>query len=312
VHFDGGHLDFVSARRETYARPGALPEVAPGTLEDDLRRRDFTINAMALGLVGAEAGELVDPFGGREDLERRLLRLLRPDAFAEDPSRLLRGVRYAARLGFVFEPETRAAAEAAAPTMDWASARVAEELRRVFGESDPAPPVQLLRELGVRGLVAEDRPGTAASIDEVMARDGMPHVERWPLLLGRFASEALLSRVALPGSAVEQARASAAADYLVADLERLDSPSAADRHLGGVSLSAAIVATARGARWAGDWLVRDRLRDIEIDGTALIGAGVKEGPAVGRALAAARAAMLDGRADSRDTQMRVALAAAGE
>ena len=313
VHFDDGtHLDFVGARRESYPRPGALPEVEPGTLDDDLRRRDFTVNAMALRLVGPDAGTLVDPLGGCADLERRLIRNLRPDAFEEDPSRIVRAARQAARLRFALENGTRRAAETHAPRLDWGNARVAEELRRLFGERDPAPAVELLRELGARGLAAEDPPGTAASLDEVMARDGVPVVERWPLLMGRFASEALLRRVALPGWAVEQARASTAADYLVTDLQRMDSPSAADRRLGLAPLAAAIVAAARGAPWAGDWLVRDRLRELEIDGSALIDAGVPQGPAIGRGLDAARAAMLDGQAETRDAQLRVALGAASE
>jgi tRNA nucleotidyltransferase (CCA-adding enzyme) len=311
VRIAAGHLDFVGARRETYAHPGALPEVERGTLDDDLRRRDFTVNAMALRLVGDEAGRVIDPTGGRDDLHRGLLRQLRPGIFAEDPSRLLRGVRYAARLSFVFEPETRAAAEEAASVLDWSNARVAEEFRRVFEEGDPAGAVALLRELGAPGLAVQPRPGTAGAIDEVLARDGVPAIDRGPLLLGRFASDALLGRIGLPPRTVALARASSSADFLAADLRQALTLSAADRRLREEDLATVIVATALGAPWAGEWLVRDRFRGLEIDGKALIDAGVPEGPAVGKGLAAARAAMLDGDAEGRDDQLRVALAAVG-
>ncbi len=101
VQLGGGrHVDLVSARTETYAAPGALPTVAMGTLRDDLARRDFTINAMAVGLSGDHDGRFVDPHDGAADLEGRLVRALRDDAFDEDPSRVVRAARYAARLGF--------------------------------------------------------------------------------------------------------------------------------------------------------------------------------------------------------------------
>src|SRR5690606_36028072 len=130
----GGHLDLVSARRETYPAPGALPAVVRGTLDDDLARRDFTVNAMAVGLSGRRAGTLVDPHGGLADVRRRLIRAMRPDAFHEDPGRLGRAARYAARLGFALEAATEAAARAEAPRLDPGSARVGEELRRLLEE----------------------------------------------------------------------------------------------------------------------------------------------------------------------------------
>jgi tRNA nucleotidyltransferase (CCA-adding enzyme) len=311
VHLGAMHLDFVGARRESYPEPGALPEVEPGTLDDDLRRRDFTINAMALRLVGEHAGELIDPLGGRADLTNRVLRQLREGAFIEDPSRLLRGVRYVTRLGLALEQGTLASAQRVAPELDWSNARVAEELRRVFRERDPVPPIDALRELGARGFAPADQSDLAATLDAVLERDGMPDAERWPLLMGRLATQELLRRVALPEWAIQAARASASADHLAAELLRDESPSAADRRLATAQTSAAIMAAVRGARWAAEWLVGDRRRVLDITGEALIAAGVAEGPAIGRGLAAARASMLDGHAPDRESQLRVALAAAG-
>jgi len=99
-------FDFVSARSETYASPGALPTVKKSTIDDDLRRRDFTINAMALRLDGEHFGELFDPLDGQKDLENRLIRVLHTKSFVDDPTRILRAFRYAGRYGFEIEPET--------------------------------------------------------------------------------------------------------------------------------------------------------------------------------------------------------------
>ncbi len=96
-------VDIAGAREEFYVRPGALPQVSPGTLRKDLARRDFTVNALALRLA-PEPAALLDPFGGLADLEARVLRALHPLSFVEDPTRILRGARLAGRLGFAFHP----------------------------------------------------------------------------------------------------------------------------------------------------------------------------------------------------------------
>jgi len=100
------HLDFVSTRSETYAQPGALPTVKRSDIEADLRRRDFTINAMAVRLDGYRYGELVDFVEGRSDLEQGLIRVLHPKSFIDDPTRMFRAVRYAGRYEFEIESET--------------------------------------------------------------------------------------------------------------------------------------------------------------------------------------------------------------
>ncbi|MBV6400105.1 MAG: CCA-adding enzyme [Anaerolineales bacterium] len=99
-------LDLISARRETYPHLGALPTVTKSTLDDDLRRRDFTINAMAIRVDSDHFGELYDPLHGQSDLEKKLIRVLHPNSFLDDPTRIFRAVRYAERYGFTIEPET--------------------------------------------------------------------------------------------------------------------------------------------------------------------------------------------------------------
>jgi poly(A) polymerase len=110
-------LDVATARRETYPQPGENPKVVPGLLADDLARRDFSINAIALDLA---SGELLDPHGGQADLQRRQLRLLHPHSLRDDPSRLVRGARYAARLGFRLEPGSREQARRTLEAWPWA------------------------------------------------------------------------------------------------------------------------------------------------------------------------------------------------
>jgi tRNA nucleotidyltransferase (CCA-adding enzyme) len=100
------HLDIVSARREFYPEPAALPEVENSTLLGDLVRRDFSINAMAIGLNEKHFGVLIDPFGGEMDLERKQIRVMHNLSFIEDPTRILRGIRFKQRFCFNFEEET--------------------------------------------------------------------------------------------------------------------------------------------------------------------------------------------------------------
>ena len=106
IEWDGQRLDMATARKESYARPGALPSVSPGTIEEDLWRRDFTVNAMALGLSGWREGKLLDPCDGMTDLSCGVVRILHPVSFEDDPTRIFRAVRYEQRLGFSLEAGT--------------------------------------------------------------------------------------------------------------------------------------------------------------------------------------------------------------
>jgi tRNA nucleotidyltransferase (CCA-adding enzyme) len=105
----GVRIDVATARSETYARPGALPKVAPANIDTDLRRRDFTVNAIALQLDGEAA--LIDPFGGIDDLRAGRIRVLHDASFRDDATRIFRAFRYAARLGFTIDPHTRTLAD---------------------------------------------------------------------------------------------------------------------------------------------------------------------------------------------------------
>ena len=143
-------IDFASCRRETYAKPGAYPTVAAGSIEDDLFRRDFTINAMAAAIAPGRFGVLIDPFSGSADLRRRVLRVLHERSFLDDPSRILRGVRFAQRFDFAWEPRTRGLAHSAiaAGALGWLNAgRVSKELERMAEEPDPRACLERLADL---------------------------------------------------------------------------------------------------------------------------------------------------------------------
>lgn len=145
--FDGVSVEITTFREEHYPTPDRHPEVRYGTtLLGDLARRDFTINAIA---VDANSGEIIDPFGGQEDLARRLIRAVGSprERFAEDPLRILRAVRFAAELGFHIEPATLAAMKELAAELERISVeRIAAELNRLLVAPDAAHGVRLLRE----------------------------------------------------------------------------------------------------------------------------------------------------------------------
>jgi tRNA nucleotidyltransferase (CCA-adding enzyme) len=107
------HLDIASARQESYPFPGALPKVVAGDIDSDLKRRDFTINAMALPVGPEQGGSLLDPLGGSSDIQKGHVRVLHEHSFTDDPTRILRAERFAARFGFAIEEETESLMHAA-------------------------------------------------------------------------------------------------------------------------------------------------------------------------------------------------------
>src|SRR5262249_60739118 len=137
-----GRIDVAAARRERYGEPGALPSVSPAGIWDDLLRRDFSVNAMALALAPSDFGMLLDPSGGLDDLRRRRLRPLGPLSFVEDPTRILRAARYAARLGFHLSETGRRGLRLAFAVADYpalSGPRLRGELERLARDTHPAP-----------------------------------------------------------------------------------------------------------------------------------------------------------------------------
>lgn len=143
-------IDLAMARSETYAEPGALPTVKRGVIEDDLRRRDFTINALAVFLTPTSFGQLLDPHGGREDIDHRLVRILHERSFMDDATRMLRAVRYEQRLGFELEEDTERLLRENVSMLDTISGdRIRRELELILSEEYPERMLQRAQGLGM-------------------------------------------------------------------------------------------------------------------------------------------------------------------
>ncbi len=154
---EGRRLDFARFRKETYARPAALPEVtAAASATEDLKRRDFVCNAMALRLDGAAALTLLDPYGGLADIKAGLVRVLHEKSFEDDPTRIFRAARFAARFGWALEASTlellRAAVKAGLPGL-LSRQRLRNELVKILGEENPLPALQTLKDLGALSFI---------------------------------------------------------------------------------------------------------------------------------------------------------------
>lgn len=281
-------IDVAQTRDESYPRPGALPEVRPASIGDDLARRDFTINAMALPLSGEQ--ELIDPHGGLDDLRAGLLRVLHEASFVDDPTRALRAARYAARFGFELEPGT-AALLSDVDLSTVSEDRIDNELERVAAEEDPAKSVALIVDWGVMPNLDQQAPERVAEVARLAS------VQPWSDWVDRELAVMLAIVRPLP-----QIRELAAATP--------ERPSEA------VSLAATwdpaqlLVARALGAEWLDRYASEWRHVQLEITGDDLLEESIPEGPAIGRGLEAALSGKLDGEISGRDEELRIALAAA--
>ncbi|MDT7893957.1 MAG: hypothetical protein RRA51_06520 [Armatimonadota bacterium] len=152
-------LDIATARKERYPSPAALPEVEPASIFDDLWRRDFTINAMAICLDPTRFGELVDPTGGFGDLRRGIIRVLHERSFVDDPTRIFRAVRYEQRFDFKIEPKTlRLICQARDESFlaKLSRDRIKHELWRILQERDPTKPMRRLSKLRILSVIAPE------------------------------------------------------------------------------------------------------------------------------------------------------------
>jgi tRNA nucleotidyltransferase (CCA-adding enzyme) len=152
VQWEQGRIDIAQRRAESYAAPGALPDVRPGSIAEDLQRRDFTVNAIAVALAGADRGTIYSAEHAPEDLASGRLRVLHDQSFREDPTRLWRLARYQARLGFQPEPHTAELASAAVAAGALATVsrpRIGAELRLALSEADAPAALQAIDALAL-------------------------------------------------------------------------------------------------------------------------------------------------------------------
>ncbi len=300
-------IDVAATRSERYPRPAALPVVAAAGIDADLARRDFTVNALAAGLSGPRAGELLDPYEGRADLSAGLIRVLHAASFRDDPTRLFRAVRYAARLGFALDPATEALAReaiAAGLVGELSGARLRAELVALLGE-DAATVTGALALAGGLGLLAATDPALA---DAASARVGIERLDavrqrfaiRLPAWRTRLALAAggrsdaavagLLDRLRLRrADAAAVGAAATAPDRLGARLATAATPADVADLLARLPLDVPAVIAADGGPGArAAELYLDHLRGIrlEIDGTVLRDElGLAQSPRVGEVLA---------------------------
>jgi tRNA nucleotidyltransferase (CCA-adding enzyme) len=310
-----GVVNLAAARREHYERPGALPEVELGApLAEDLARRDFSVNAIAVRLAD---GELQAVPGALEDLARRRLRVLHDGSFLDDPTRLLRLVRYAARLRFQIEQVTRGLAFAAVEDGALATvtaSRLGNELRLLLEEPQPAA----VCGLEAFGIGPRMLPGFNVDPDLVERAQRLTPADGRPDLVA-------LAATCLDASAPDLGGRLDACEFPARERDTITAAATRARHLapvlGGMEDASAIWALLRrelpetvalaGALGAPEqakrWLDDLRHAKLAITGDDLLAAGL-EGPAIGRGLDAATAAMLDG-ATGREAQLAAALAA---
>jgi len=313
-------FDLAATRTESYDEPGALPRVAAALLSEDLKRRDFTINAMAVALHGDDLGHLYDPHGGLSDLEARVLRVLHSGSFLDDPTRLLRAIRYETRLGFHLDENTARAARAAVAEdalSTVSGARVRDELIDLLGEHEAPTAVERLRELGVAAglhpaldpdpeLVASASLGAAAIGADRGLASLAALVAGAPAELEPWVADLQLEARERDGVS----RAARVAPHIVRALrERELMPSELRDLLGTEPPEALALALALGAPAEPilRWVTELSGVQLEINGADLLVAGVPEGPAVGRALEETLRRKLDGLVAGRDDELRTAL-----
>jgi tRNA nucleotidyltransferase (CCA-adding enzyme) len=317
-------IDIVTARTEFYDAPAALPSVEHATIREDLFRRDFTINAMAVSLKGEDFGRLVDPFHGRRDLEAKTIRVLHNLSFIDDPTRIFRAIRYESRYGFRMDEHTQRLARGTiemALVGDLSSARLRDELIALLEEGDAGTSILRLAELGAGGAI---HPHLAADDEAVHL------LERLRELDARYATRIPAWRLALSALARRLPP-----DEIYGWLRRLKvqrrdaeriawavtvGPRLVERLRGDTPEPAEIVALAEpyapdaplfALALADPQPLREyfeRLRDVrlEVSGADLARLGLGESPQVGEILAELRRRKLNGQLDGRESELAAA------
>ena len=331
VVLGAGGIDLVTARREDYPRPAALPVVSPGSIYDDLARRDFSINALALPLAEVRP-KVLDPHGGLDDLRRGVLRVLHSKSFADDPTRILRAVRYEGRFGFHLEDGTLSLLESAVAQGNLGlltGDRLRHELARILQEDRPEPVLQRAWGLGVLASIHpllgdEGAPARLAALagSEVNA-GGVPPLPApggidplaylgslvYPLSGGD--GEALINRLNLPATWAEVVRDTIRLRELEPELAVPDMERSRLFHLvEGFSQTAAlavsrVTASAPVAKRLSEYWNELSFVTPALNGGDLLAMGVPEGPLVGQMLRELQDARLDRRVVTADEERRL-------
>lgn len=308
---DRSHIDIARTRTETYRRPAALPSVKPAPVEEDLVRRDFTINALALELTPGSYGVVVDPHSGRRDLADRVVRVLHSRSFADDPTRAFRAIRFAIRLGFEIEAETLRLMRQAIRSgilSRLSAERVLYELRLISAEPLVLRMVEaLLREkLLHASLDWQPRPRFLPRLQRLVAAGADPE------LVFIFLMTGLPGFDRVPVTAAERDAALAVRGFgdVRERLRRASRPSTIHRLLRQLPTEALGILSATESDPVVDRirLYLDRLADVRIsvDGRQLRSLGLKPGPKYREILDRILAARLDGKVTTRSQELALA------
>jgi len=317
LRFSTFSLDIATARTETYSHPGALPRVMPGSITEDLKRRDFSINAMAVRLNPGRFGELLDPLGGKEDLERGIVRVLHERSFIDDATRILRGIRYEQRLGFRFEEETERLLRRDVKMLHTISGdRLRHELERILEEDEPERAFRRAEELGVLKELHPSLRGNgwlANAFRKARRNKRTPPVSLYMCLLCYHLEEGeaqeLLKRLKFPAGVAKSVLDTVRLKQEVGRLGSGDiKPSAVYELLhayDNVAVEANLLAaeSAQARRHLQLYLTKLRYVKTLLDGVDLAMLGIPVGPAIGEALSALKAARLDGKLRTRSDEV---------
>jgi tRNA nucleotidyltransferase (CCA-adding enzyme) len=314
-------IDLATARSETYEKPGALPAVTPGPIEQDLSRRDFTINAMAICLNPGDYGRLVDPHGGRDDLQAKRVRILHEKSFIDDATRIWRALRYEQRLGFHLERSTLVLLQRDIARLETISAdRIRYEIECICREKYPEKVFNRAHELGV---MASLHPSLAGDGDlkekfEKARRECSPDAPSFDLYLALLAYpltaeeiEQLISRLNLPKLSAKTLRDTIAIKNKMRSLSTPGiSPSAIYNLLRDFSppaLEANSLVTQSAVAGQAIHLFLNRLKDVQVSltGNDLIEMGIAPGPQIKEILDLLQQAKLNGKIATRNDEEEV-------
>ncbi len=313
-------FDLTLARSEYYLHPGDLPTVALGSIDQDLARRDFTVNSMAISLSVLHWGKLLDPFGGRDDLNNKLLRALHSKSFMDDATRIIRAIRYAGRLGLDFEPKTEQMIERDLNFLSAISGiRIWDELSRLLSEAKPIEAVKLAQNFGVLKAI---HPAFKIKSKDLINLTKFDLVCSKGKVLSLFAAILFnLSELAIEGIR-ERLNFMGRESKLITDIKLIKS---IIKDLGSFQTKPSIVynllndldlSSIEGcALITEDSIIREnlclhlsKLRHIKtfLGGSDIIGMGVPAGPMVGELLSNLLEARLDGLIYTRDDEQKYA------
>ncbi len=328
----GRRIDVTTTRGEVYPRPGALPEVVPGSLEEDLRRRDFTINALAFPLNADRFGRLIDLLGGAADLRAGVIRVLHEDSFRDDPTRIFRAVRFRQRLGFTIEPRTEELIRTAVDLRLFEKVspeRLRHELELIFAEPDPPGAVETmarydqLRFIHPRLSLPEDARSFLERLAGCLAWFGRSfpreEISPWRVYFG-----ALIYRLSPPDLEETAARFNLSRRFagqlrsaredeaaLGGEFSSAETPpSRVYRRLQGISPEVLLILMARSLPAAAEhfrrFLTEYRRVAGKVSGRDLEALGLSPGPAYRGILEELLSARLDGRVRSREDELALA------